>query len=458
MPNKSLEVNGFVIKEYMSNVKVFRDQQAFFYDKNRFFWAWIPLEKRWDKWDEIDVLNCLDNSLKLEGSIVVSGYRNNYLEACKWVGRRNMPQFVKDSWVQFNDQIIDIASGEQFESSSEYFTKNPIPWDIGDSEDTPNIDRLFEDWVGKDYVKTLYEIVAFSIVPSYFIHRVFCFIGSGLNGKSCFMKLLRKFIGESNGCSVDLDFLLVSRFEKARLYGKLYCQIGETNFNEMKRTSVLKALSGQDSMGFEFKNKELFDSVNYAKLIISTNSLPPTSDKTEGFYRRWMIINFYNKFNEKRDVLAEIPDEEYKNLARKSLRIAKELWVDRSFTNEGTIAERTERYEDLSNPLKKFVDMNTEEDTEGIIYRFKFKQQFELYCKENSFRTWTDVQLNKAMNDMEHVGTGKKRIDWSEKVIGDDGKLSVVESVRHVWCWIGIRWKKDPNRHPPIPKGEERVK
>ena len=68
--------------------------------------------------------------------------------------------------------------------------------------------------------------------------------------------------------------------------------MGETDFNEMKKTSMLKKLSGGDLIGFEYKRKDPFEDKNYAKITISTNNLPSTSDKTIGFYRRWLIIDF----------------------------------------------------------------------------------------------------------------------------------------------------------------------
>ena len=93
--------------------------------------------------------------------------------------------------------------------------------------------------------------------------------------------------------------------------------MGETNFNEMSRTSKLKKLTGGDLIGFEYKNKNPFEAKNYAKILIATNSLPTTSDKTLGFYRRWMIIDFPNQFSEKKDILKDIPEEEYESLALK---------------------------------------------------------------------------------------------------------------------------------------------
>jgi len=187
------------------------------------------------------------------------------------------------------------------------------------------MDRIFEEWVGKDYVKTLYEIIAYCLLPDYPINRLFCFVGSGMNGKSKFLELVRRFVGANNVCSTELDTLIASRFEITRLHKKLICQMGETNFNEMNKTSIIKKLTGGDLIGFEYKNKNPFEEKNYAKIIIATNNLPTTTDKTIGFYRRWLIIDFPNQFSEKKDILAEIPDEEYESLALKCVGILNNL-------------------------------------------------------------------------------------------------------------------------------------
>jgi len=141
--------------------------------------------------------------------------------------------------------------------------------------------------------------------------------------------------------------LLKARFEGSKLLKKLVCLMGETSFELITNTDYLKKLTGQDLIRAEFKGKNCFDFRNYAKLIMATNSLPPTSDKTIGFYRRWKIIDFINIFPEETDVLFNVSDEEYKNLSLKCLNIAKNLWKHRKFTNEGDFERRKEIYKHL---------------------------------------------------------------------------------------------------------------
>jgi putative DNA primase/helicase len=297
------------------------------------------------------------------------------------------------------------------------------------------MDRIFKEWVGEKYVKTLYEILAFCLLTDYPMHRMFCFIGSGLNGKGCFLRLLEKFIGKRNVCSTELDTLLNSRFEITRLYKKLACIMGETNFNELTKTSILKKLTGQDTIGFEYKNKTPFEERNYAKILIATNNLPETTDKTIGFYRRWLIVDFPNQFDESKNILAEIPEEEFNALASKcALLILPDLLKERKFTNEGEIADRQKLYEDKSNPFDKFWnDCVDTSDPQANTARWEFEKKFNDWCVENRFRKVSDRLISQKMKEKDIVET-KPSVQWFNQEKGEFVN-------RQVRSWGGIKWK-----------------
>lgn len=174
--------------------------------------------------------------------------------------------------------------------------------------------------------------------------------------------------------------------------------MGETNFERMKNTSRLKELTGKDLVSIEYKNKNPFDAINYAKIVIATNSLPESHDKTDGFYRRWVIIDFKNRFSEERDILSEIPDQEYNNLSRKCIRVLRELLQRRTFTNEGTIEQRKERYEERSNPLTTFLKQY-EVDVDNKIPASDFYDDFSVYLRNNGLRALTYSVVRGMMKD-----------------------------------------------------------
>ena len=383
--------------DYLDLGEKFYERQPFFYDRNKIWWIWNAKVCCWEIVDEIDIMNQIDLVVQKTTFTTRTNIKNEILEALKRVGRKHIPNDLNKAYIQFNKTIIDITTGEQLNSSPEYFVTNPIPWKIGDSEETPTMDRIFQEWVGDGHVKTLYEIIAYSLLPNYPIHRIFCLNGSGLNGKSKYIQLLINFLGKSNCCSTDLDALISSRFESGKLYRKLLCSMGETNLNAMKNTQLLKRLCGEDLIGFEYKNKMPFEGINYAKILIATNSLPMSYDKTIGFYRRWLIIDFPNQFSEAKDILAEIPEIEYNNLARKCIRILSELLRKRQFNKEGSIDERQARYEELSNPILRFINECCNKDVNGLIMFSEFEKQLVMWLRENQYRVMNSIEIGKQL-------------------------------------------------------------
>jgi putative DNA primase/helicase len=216
------------------------------------------------------------------------------------------------------------------------------------------------------------------------------------------------------------------------MYKKLACFMTETNFEEMEKTSMLKKLTGQDLIGYEFKQKALIDDLNYAKILIATNNLPPTTDKTIGFYRRWMIIDFLNKFKEGIDPIILIPNIEFENLAKKSIEMLKELLKEGIFNNEGEIEERMKRYEDRSNPFDKFWKENVVEDSERFIGKTEFKNRLEEWCKENKFRIISERTITKKMEEL-------KIFEGFEDYYIDLGNGDRERKKYRIWR--GINWK-----------------
>lgn len=370
------------IDNFQDNVEKFWVNNPFFYDKNKIFWFWNSCQTCYELIDETELMNLIDEELGFLGQTITGGLRNNYLEAFRRVGRKHIPMDAPTRWIQFKKRVISLRSGKEYEAMPNYFFTNPIPWDVGETEDTPTINKLFTEWVGETNKTTLYEILAYCCYREYPIQVLFCFCGIGRNGKTQFLKLLAKFLGENNVCNTDLDLIAGnnrSRFETFKLYKKLAGIMGETNFGILASSSLLKRLTGGDMIGYEMKGKNPFDAYSYCKLLIASNSLPSSEDTSEGFYRRWIIIDFPNQFNEGTDIVNSIPEVEYCNLAKKVKRILPELLAKHSFTGQGDTEYRKMKYILASNPLPMFIKQFYVED------HLSWVRYSELYSSYISF-------------------------------------------------------------------------
>ncbi len=387
--------------DYLDIARNFHKQQPFYYDKHRIWWLWNYVEKKWERVDEVDLMNAIDDNT--QNPSTNSTIKYEILESLKRIGRRKKPKEAKKTWIQFKDLIYDLKTEETFAASPEFFITNPIPYSLGNSEDTPIMDKILKEWVYKkgfqdeSYVKTLKEIMAYTMLTYMPLHRIFCLIGEGLNGKGTFLRLIETLVGEDNCCATEIEILCSNRFESNKLHKKLVCFIGEVDRGIFKKTKTIKSLTGEDTVRIEFKGKDGFDGKNYANPIIATNHLPETSDKTKGFYRRWSIVDFPNEFTEKKNILDDIPKEEYNNFCRQALTILKELLERGEFKNDGSIAEREDKYEKHSNHINEFVKMYCEDNEESYIEFNDFYEKYNEYLLSDGLGRKSKVEIGRAL-------------------------------------------------------------
>jgi len=393
------------LDNYLDNAEQFYRINPFFFDEQETWWLWDFKTSCWKIIDEVDLMDKFDTMLGLQGQTIASRVKSSYLEAFKRLGRRKKPKDAPLKWIQFKNKAFSLQSYNVYDVTPDYFFTNPIPYEMSNSTETPIMDKLFTEWVGHDNVKTLYEIIAYCCYRSYPIQILFSLYGNGRNGKSCFLRILSNFFGKENICSTELDLLVghnSSRFESFKLYKKLLCQMGETNFGILDKSSMLKKLTGSDMIGYEMKGKKPFDDFNYAKMIIASNSLPSSDDTSDGFYRRWLIINFPNEFPEGKDILETIPPEEYNNLATKCMEILPQLLKKGEFTGQGSIMQRRENYIMASNPLPLFIHNCcevSENNTEIFISFNELYNAYIQYLKINKKRRVKIKEFKQALSD-----------------------------------------------------------
>jgi len=413
-PEKPIR-DPFSIFSIKNQAEEFNETQPIFYDKSKSFWLWNSEEFKWVMSDDVEILNMISSSTGVD--VINSKSRTEILNALKQKGRKNAPKEPKGEWVQFKDKIYDVKTGDVFPATSEYFIKNPLPWKVGISEDTPTIDKLLREWVDEEFIDTLLEIIAYSACTERFMQRMIALVGGGSNGKGTFVKLLYKFLGEENITSSELRLISENHFETAVLYGKLVVIFGEVQYDDLRNTNTLKQIAGEDKIRYCFKGKTPFADKNTAMGLCLTNSLPITPDRSIGFYRKWSIIDFPNQFKEvKKDLITIIPDSEFENLSKRCLRILKELYENPKFTNEGDFEERAKRYEERSNPVMRFIeDFCLEEPGENLSLR-NFTNVCNQYLKDKHLRVMTASQIGKVIRN-EGFSVAKRTMDNVSSVV-----------------------------------------
>ncbi len=407
----------------------FINKQPVFYDRAGIWWLWDKELEYWKLSNDVDILNGIQQELNVD--VIDSKSRTEILNSLKQEGRKYAPVAADPKVIQFKNGLVHLDEPSvMFAPNPKYFITNPLPHNIGKSDETPAMDKIFGEWVGERYIQTLYEIIAYGLIRDYPLKRIFCFPGTGNNGKGCYFNLIAKFVGLENIITTEIELLSQNRFEVYKLYKKLFCFMSETDEVALRKTLWLKKLSGNDLIDFERKHaKETFRDKNHAKLMISTNLLPPSPDQTIGWYDRWFIIDFIKEFDGSQNILESIPEQEYENLGRKCINILIRLLEERTFTNQGTFEERKKRYIERSDPLGKFLEEFIIEDLEGFIWKGELERKFREWCVSNSHKPVSEVSLGMRMKER-GIDKGKRTSEWL--VEGERKRLRT---------WEGLVWK-----------------
>ena len=148
----------------------------------------------------------------------------------------------------------------------------------------------------REVIDLFEEIVGYMLIKNCRFRKGFLFYGGGSNGKSTVLNLLKKFIGEDNCATIELE-KLSDRFKTAELENKLLNVGDDINKRDIRDTGTIKKLFTGESVTVERKNQAPFTLKSYAKMIFSCNELPHIADKSHGMYSRLMLVPFTATFS-----------------------------------------------------------------------------------------------------------------------------------------------------------------
>jgi len=345
--------------------------------------------------------------------------------------------------INLEDKIFDVLTGAYVETDDHFFLQH-VPQKLDENQNAcPQIDKLFQDWVGPDRKIILYELLAFCLIRNYFYTKFFFIYGSGSNGKSAFLRLLKRFLGGHNVSSIAANQLVSNRFATVKLHGKLANVCGEIGLNVIKHSDLLKSLTGEDEIYCEEKFKAGFSFVNTAKIIFNANAIPVTTDKTHAFYRRFYPVHFDHTFDHgDPKILDSLPHAEYQGLLHVLLYEILPMLIARDFrfSIDLDVTELEQQYEDLSNPLERFIAEFFEEDVDGIVPKQALVELFSRYCRTQGLKQVSDSEVGKYLKDFKLTQVRLSELDiafWRDK-------MEVDISLRpRVWTGLAFRGRHD---------------
>jgi len=312
--------------------------------------------------------------------------------------------------------ILDITTLEITAHTPENKFTFQLPVEWNPEAACPLIEEFITQIVDKDDVALVYQVIGYCLWRGYPIQKAVMLVGDGSNGKSTLLNLIIGLLGKENVSGIALQELSHNRFAGSRLYGKHANLHPDLSDKGLKDPGKFKMATGGDPINAEKKFRDGFDFYSYAKLIYSANKLPEVTDTTGAFFRRWIIINFPNIFDDDtadKNLIDKLTTpEELSGLLKNSVLALQHLLGDGKFMKSPTTDELEERYTKLSNSIAAFAQEVIEYDAGGdTLSRSELFMIYGEYCRNNALIVKSQATFSKELKEYIVLGECKKGND-----------------------------------------------
>ena len=275
------------------------------------------------------------------------------------------------------------------------------------------------------------------------MNRFVFFIGEGSNGKSVFLLIMRLIIGEKNISSVSLEgFKESSRFLLAQTHMKKANIIGDLSEIDKAEVGRIKKFTSGEAMQVEKKHQTPFDMIPTAKLTFAMNTLPQMIDRSDGIWRRLILVRWNEKIppekQNKNFLRREFWEEsgELEGILNLAIEGLKRVIENKGFTESVEIKRAVEEYKEDSNPAMRFilgkVEPYSQKDAGAYqvdhnVWASKFYKEYKAFCEEEGLRPMSSQNLNKEIKRLFPYAEKEKKT----RKTGDQGNVDRL--------WRGIK-------------------
>jgi P4 family phage/plasmid primase-like protien len=264
-----------------------------------------------------------------------------------------------------------------------------------------------------------------SILPGHNDNQTFHFyLGVGSNGKSLFVELLEKCLGDYKGAA-PLTMITGNRTREGQatpeivsLKGKRYAVLQEAKKNTVLNEGTFKEYTGCDSItGRPLYGSKMITFKPMFNMILCTNYLPEIRSTDNGTWRRIRVIDFESRFEDNPDA-PELDHLQYVYKKNKDLKKRFDDWapilvamlVDIAFKTQGAV-------EDVPKVMAASTIYRDKQDYFTKFMREKLEQDHDVWTQKRDvyeeFRNWF------LANEGKDVPKGKELFDFLEKKYGE---------------------------------------
>lgn len=288
---------------------------------------------------------------------------------------------------------LSLKSGQLVPAKREYFITKLSPVEYTQNADCPMWRRFLDDIFGgdKELIRYIQKAVGYSMTGDTSEQCVFFLYGTGRNGKSTFLDVLREIFGDYVS-NIQPETIMVKNSmgnginsDIARLKGARMVTTVEPNEGVRLNEGLIKQLTGDDAVtarklyGNEFEFKPEF------KLWMATNHKPIIRGTDEGIWRRIHMIPFTVQIpadKVDRQLKAKL-EREYPAILRWAVEGCL-LWQREGLKQPRAVLDMTREYRREMDVISGFIDDRCEVGEGFSAKSSELYAAYSAWCEANT--------------------------------------------------------------------------
>ncbi|WP_283700131.1 DNA primase family protein [Clostridium perfringens] len=328
--------------------------------------------------------------------------------------------------VNVRNGLLDIRDMSFKEHTPSYLSTVQLNVEYNPQVDCPQFKKFLNEVLDCKLIPLVQEIVGYLLTTNTASQKAFVFWGPARTGKSTLLWVVEYLLlGKKNVSNIPWQEI-GDKFKTAELLGKLANVFSDLPSKSIDDTGIFKVVTGEDYLMAEKKNKNPFKFKPFARLVFSCNELPRNYvDRTEGFYRRLIIVPFSRQIEKSKidKALKYKFQREKEGILNWALEGLKRLYENNFEFSENELTDGVKKeYKRENNNVISFVEECCEIDSLFSCSRIEIYEAYKEFCVEAGLKALSQIKFNKELE-------GNFNITRSRS-----GKLRL---------WNGVRMKLD---------------
>ena len=321
--------------------------------------------------------------------------------------------------VNVRNGLLDIRDMSFKEHTPSYLSTVQLNVEYNPQVDCPQFKKFLNEVLDCKLIPLVQEIVGYLLTTNTASQKAFVFWGPARTGKSTLLWVVEYLLlGKKNVSNIPWQEI-GDKFKTAELLGKLANVFSDLPSKSIDDTGIFKVVTGEDYLMAEKKNKNPFKFKPFARLVFSCNELPRNYvDRTEGFYRRLIIVPFSRQIDKSKidKALKYKFQREKEGILNWALEGLKRLYENNFEFSENELTDGVKKeYKRENNNVISFVEECCELDGLFSCSRIEIYEAYKEFCVEAGLKALSQIKFNKELEgnfNITRSRSGKLRL-WN---------------------------------------------